>query len=69
VWESRGNNTTMGNNNNGKHKQQSNRMWYSLGEDSGGNGDDGGLGKCESTMVDAVGGVATTRGGRGQSWR
>ncbi len=60
----------MGNNNDGQHTQQSNRMQYRLEEDgggNGGNGNDGGLGKCKGTTVDPVGGMATTRGGRGQS--
>ncbi len=65
--KSRGNNTTTGNNNDGQHKQQSNRMWYRLGEEGGGNGEDSGLGKCKGTTVDTVGRMATTRGGRGQS--
>ncbi len=34
---------------------------------SSGNGNDGGLGKCEGTMVDTVGEMATTREGKGQS--
>jgi hypothetical protein len=64
--ESRGDYTTTGKDNNRQHKQQSNRMQYRLGEDSGGNGDDGGLGKCKGTTVDAVSGMAMTRGGMGK---
>ncbi len=41
-------------------------MQYKLEEDGGSNGDDGGLGKCEDTTMDAVGGMATTKEGRGQ---
>jgi hypothetical protein len=66
VGGSRGNNTTRSNNNNRQHSQQSNRMQYRLEEDGGSNGNDGGLGKCEGTMVDAVGGMATTRERKGQ---
>ncbi len=55
-----------GNDHDGQHKKQSNRMWYRMGEDGGGDGDNGGLGKYEGRMVDAVGGMATTRGGRRQ---
>ncbi len=65
--ESRGDNTTTGNDNDGQHKQQSNRMQYRLREDGGSDGKDGGLGEYEGTTVDAVGGMATTRGRRGQS--
>ncbi len=65
--ESRGDNMTMGNDNHRQQKQQSNRTLYRLGEDGSGDGNDGGLGKCKGTTVDAVGGMATTRGGRGQS--
>jgi hypothetical protein len=57
----------MGNNKNRQHTQQSHRKRYRLEEDGGGDGGDGGLGKCEGTTVDAVGGMATTREGRWQS--
>jgi hypothetical protein len=66
VGGSRGDNTMRGNDNDGQHTQQSNRMWYRLEEDGGGNGNDGGLGECEGAMVDDVGGMATTREGKGQ---
>ncbi len=66
-WGSRDDNTTTGNDNNGQHKQQSNRTWYRMGEDGSSDGNNGGLGKSEGTTVDAVGGMAMTRGGRGQS--
>jgi hypothetical protein len=56
----------MGNDKDEQHTQKSHRMWYRLEEDSGGDGNGGGLGKFEGTTVDAVGGMATTRGGRGQ---
>ncbi len=36
-------------------------------KDSGGDGNSGGLGEFEATMVDATGRMTTTRGGRGQS--
>ena len=46
-----GNNMTAGNDNDGKHTQQSNRMRYRLEEDGDSDGNDGGLGMT----VEAVG--------------
>ncbi len=55
------NNTTTGNDNNGQHTQQSNRMRYRLEEDGDSNDNDSGLGM----RVDAVGKMAMTKEGRG----
>ncbi len=67
-WGNRGNNMTTGNNKDGQHKQQSHRTWYRLEEDGGGDGNDGGLRKCKGMTVATVGGMATTRGGKGWLW-
>ncbi len=55
MWRSRGNNKTTGKDNDGQHTHQSHRMWYRLKKDGGGDCNDGELGKCEGTIVGAVG--------------